>query len=259
MSRSFSFIDGNEPLSKAGAYLLRHVSSGKCYVGISGNVKRRISDHQCASGRTKLHHAIREHGAMEFQAIPLFYVTTSDTDLNQYLVRIEESLIKEFAAAKHGFNATEKSLGYRHSFDEAFGRKIALGRKLSGAGVGSRNPNFGKPMSPETKAKLSLAKTGKNTGASHYLFGKSLPVEVRERISKSRIGKYGGKNNPMYGTTHSAGTRAKISASLVGMFAGDNHPMRQERNRRTCAHCGKTMAMNTFSRWHGDRCKEIRS
>lgn len=85
-----------------------------------------------------------------------------------------------------------------------YGKGPFLGKKHSAearARMGTRgesHPQFGKPLSPEVRAKLSAARTGT----------KASPESVAKRMAKLR-----GKN-PMLGKKHSVETRAKISAAL---------------------------------------------
>lgn len=54
---------------------------------------------------------------------------------------------------------------------------------------GINNPNYGKPLSDETKLKISVNRTGKGAGENHWTYHKSIPVETREKIRKTLTGK----------------------------------------------------------------------
>ena len=71
---------------------------------------------------------------------------------------------------------------------------------------GEKNPNFGKPLSEETRAKLSAALRGKPLSEEHKA---KLSVALR------------GEKNPMYGKHLSEESRAKIGAAN----RGEKNPM----------------------------------
>lgn len=85
--------------------------------------------------------------------------------------------------------------GYKQTEDHK--RKIALNRPDNS---GEKNPNFGKPVSIETRRKLSLAKKGKKLSEEH-----------KKKISESNKGRdTSGVKNSMYGRKHSEETKRKI-------------------------------------------------
>jgi hypothetical protein len=84
--------------------------------------------------------------------------------------------------------------------------------KISEAKTGENNPFFGKAHSPETRAKMSEAKRGEN----HPFFGKTRSPETRAKMSEA----LSGENHPNYGKTHSPETRAKMSKAQKG----ENNP-----------------------------------
>lgn len=71
-------------------------------------------------------------------------------------------------------------------------------------------------------AKLSELRRGKRrpeiAGENHPNYGKPLSVETRERIGLSRKGKYNGSDNPFYGRSHSVETVEKIRVALRGYW-----------------------------------------
>jgi hypothetical protein len=100
---------------------------------------------------------------------------------------------------------------------------------------GKNSPNYGKTLSPETKAKLSASHKGKThtpearakisaaqkgktlspeTKAKMSAARKDTPrsLETREKISESLKG----ENHPLYGKTLSPEIKAKISAATKG-------------------------------------------
>mgnify|MGYP001591169756 CR=1 FL=1 len=89
---------------------------------------------------------------------------------------------------------------------------------------GEKNHNFGKPMSEETKRKLSKKMTGRiaseetkqklrgRTGRKSSNFGKHLSEETKRKISE----KLTGKNSPMFGSKRNQETKDKMRAKKIG-------------------------------------------
>lgn len=102
-----------------------------------------------------------------------------------------------------------------------------------GRRVGEKSPRYGKPLSEETRAKMSEAKVGKPRSE-----------EFRSKISEVMKQRTGEKN-PNFGKTFSGEHRAKISAAKTG----------KSRRRVTCPHCGKEGGDANMKRYHLDNCK----
>lgn len=90
------------------------------------------------------------------------------------------------------------------------------------------------PVTPETKQKMSIAKTGEN----HYLFGKKHSEETKQKMSLASKG----VGNSMFDKKHSEETKQK---------------MRKPKPQRyiTCPHCGKNGGTSNMKRYHFDNCK----
>lgn len=104
--QQFQLDPDNPPLSRAGAYLIRNTVNGKCYVGISQNVSRRLGDHARSYGCAPLLiKAIKKHGVGAFEAIPILY-SLKGTD---WLPVAEAVLILAWNALEHGYNVQAAS------------------------------------------------------------------------------------------------------------------------------------------------------
>jgi hypothetical protein len=143
--------------------------------------------------------------------------------------------------------------------------------KISAKATGRISPNKGKPMSEDQKNKLSIAHKGKiiapETVAKilesrkHYQHSE----ETKQKISEANQGKT---------VVISEETKQKISDSLKGRpNANKGKPAHnrgiphttetivkfkeahQNREKILCPHCSKLIAKCSFSRWHGDNCK----
>ena len=101
--RGFRADPENLPLARPGVYLIRHIASGKAYVGISGNVARRLMEHSERRDQ-RVSKAIRKHGQGRFHITPLFYSTTGTGCLPQ----VEADLIRQLNTVwPHGYNVAE--------------------------------------------------------------------------------------------------------------------------------------------------------
>ena len=126
----------------SGVYLIRHVASGRCYVGSSGTIEKRWIRHRCALKHNrhhseKLQHAWNKYGeaAFEFQVIQECPVPE--------LRPIEQHWMDTLQSPTTGFNCTRKAL--EHS-DEVRERIASRKRGLK--------------ASPETRTRMSVAHKG---------------------------------------------------------------------------------------------------
>ena len=91
---------------KSGIYKITNIETGKCYVGKSTNVKKRLQDHFKSSvgissiADQAVHHAILQEGLWNW-AIEI--ITYCDKDkLNE----LEKYYIEFFKAQEYGYNKT---------------------------------------------------------------------------------------------------------------------------------------------------------
>ena len=109
--------------------------------------------------------------------------------------------------------------------------------------------NSGRVQPPEEKAKQIAAITGRKR--------KPFSEEWRARMAEKKKG----ENNPRYGVEVSESTRRKIGDKIRGRKQSpEERAMRglankgKKREKLLCPHCHKMIAVNTYPRWHGDRC-----
>lgn len=102
--------------------------------------------------------------------------------------------------------------------------------KMSAIMKGEGNPMFNKKHTDETRRKISEANKG-NTA-----WNKGIPISEEQRAKQSAKMK-GRKMDPEVVARRAASQRGK------------------KRPTRTCPHCGSTVAVNTYARWHGDQCQ----
>lgn len=111
--------------------------------------------------------------------------------------------------------------------------------------------NTGRVQPPEEKAKQIAAITGRKR--------KPFSEEWRQKMSES----HRGEKNHRYGVELSEETRQKIGDRIRGRKQTEEEKQRRgEANRgkvkpkQLCPHCQKMIAVNTYPRWHGDRCHQ---
>ena len=171
-------------------YIITNIVNAKQYVGITNNLKRRWSDHKRANGGQQIHSAIKKYGVDSF----VFSHIADAFDLESAQA-IERLLIAEHnTKSPCGYNHTDGGDGVVNPSDETK-EKIAAKQR-------------GRKHTPETIAKMALAKTGKLS----TMKGKTFPAEIRAKMSEARKGKVpSNKGVPM-----SEASKHKVSASKKG-------------------------------------------
>jgi hypothetical protein len=137
----------------------------------------------------------------------------------------------------------------------------------SWAMTGERNSMYGKNHSKETIDRMKEYQQNRPP----------MSEETREKIRQSRLGKTwtdeqkkimgerrSGQPAWNKGVGHSEETRRKMSEAAKGRkYSAETIEKRaasqrgKKRPTKECPHCGKTSAVNTYARWHGDNCSSI--
>lgn len=162
-----------------GVYVIRHLESGKCYVGKSVKVSYRLKRHMTLPDEgSYLHRALAKYGFDSFECC--LHLTGTKEELSYY----EIETIKDLnSLAPSGYNLTGGGEGM-------------LGFKLSAeARAKISQSKLGKPMSEEVKRRMSEGSKGfKHTpesrakiGAAHR--GRKMPKEQLERLRQINTGK----------------------------------------------------------------------
>lgn len=172
---------------------------------------------------------------------------------HNYGKKITEEQKEKIRASKCGVllsieTKTKMTISQKKRYENNPELKKQISEKMSG----KNNPNFGKPISPEQRVKLSAAKQGEN----HWIFGKHHSPETIEKIRIANSG----ENCYHYGQSPSMETRRKMSESQKGdkcyNWKGGitklNHLIRNcleyrewimavfKRDNFTCTKCGAT-------------------
>ena len=133
---------------------------------------------------------------------------------------------------------------------------------------GENNPMWGKTHTEEARQAISEKNTGKKlteeqiarqvaaqTGRKRAPFTEEWRAKMAEKKK--------GENNPRFGVELSEATRQKIGDRIRGRKqTPEEKARRAEANRGKtkpkilCPHCNQMIAVNTYPRWHGDRCAQ---
>lgn len=212
-----------------GIYAIRHVASGKLYIGSAVNIGTRWTLHrrQLKAGR---HHSKRMQRAWDLYGADAFVFEVLQIVLRREdLIRTEQEYLDHFLCWEpdHGYNTcryADSSLGFHHS-EESLAKIRNIHRNRSPELQGRINDRkrsaevraktseslTGHIVSEETRAKIAAAKRGARLTAEHRK--KISDSQKGKMISPEAIAKTAAANR---GRSVSAETRAKIAASLAG-------------------------------------------
>ena len=166
-----------------GIYCIRHIESGKVYVG-AGNIKRRIRSHFKGIGRcSAIRDAIKEHGsdAFDWEVLEICSQENLKDRECHYIASLD-------CLVPNGFNLM---FGGKHH--------KTTRQKKSEAWKGEGNPYYGKNLSAEHRRKIAEAQKGKN----NHFYGNKHSDETRRKMS--------GENNHFHGKKHSDESLRKMS------------------------------------------------
>jgi len=187
---------------RSGIYRVRHVESGRVYVGQSIHIDQRLQEH--ASGHTgtgKLSNAIAKYGwaAFDYDVLEL----CAPERLNAAEV---EWIAKLGSLHPAGFNLTTG--GQRWSFTDEVRKRISEKTRefMTPEWCARRAAKLrGVPKSPEHRAKIGAAHTNPINIARITEMARNQSAETREKIAAAHRGK-----------KLSEETRVKISAAKQG-------------------------------------------
>lgn len=172
------------PSPRSGIYAIRHVESGKLYIGSATNIWQRWSKHRLLLSRGCHDNRHLQRAWDKFGATAFVFEIVEVVGHKADLIRVEQEWLDQI-----------------RPYDRGVGYNIC---KTAGSTLGVR-------ASDETKAKLSQSLTGRKLHPDHCakisaaLSRRVTKEETREKLSKSHTGK-----------TYSAESRAKMSASHKG-------------------------------------------
>ena len=228
-------------------YKWTHLATGKWYIGSKvrqGWNPSRHEEYLCSSKEVKpLILESREEWIYEI-------LHTGDPE---YIVSLETTILTSLDARndpmsfnQHNGDGLYNRFGVKENKETRLKKREArLGAKNPMFGKkGNLSPHYGKTYSDERREKQS-------SGVKKY--AECRPAAHNENISKSLLGnpklsaRMQGENNPMFGIPASDYNKAMTTLKN----SGDNNPMKRSEHQRTCDHCGKTVAKNHYTMFHG--------
>lgn len=175
-------------------YIAINKINGKVYIGQTTQpFNLRKIDHkrkaQLYSSKSHFHAAIRKYGfdAFSWKVLETVLFREALNKAERYWIRFYKS-----TDPKRGYNNTTGGDSFELTTDAK--------NKLSKSLMGQNNPNFGKPKSPETKARMSASQKGRKQSPSHTeksrlaRIGRHLSEEHKQHIRLAHLGK---KHDPV--------------------------------------------------------------
>jgi len=248
-----------------GVYEIKNKLNGKAYLGSSGNIERRRSNHYylLRSGRhhcVYLQRAWNKHGEKAFE-----FSILEEIEGPGPLLAAEQTRLDRRFAQNTCYNMAITA-GPAGPLAEETKRKLSLaimGRKLSeehkrkiGEGLRGNKNRLGTKHSDERKRKMSAAMMGnqyalgnQNAKGNKYWLGKRHTEETKRKLSEAKMGEL----NPMWGKHPTEETRRKIGrASLGNQYAlGYKHTDETKRKIRA----GMTGKQNALGHKHTDEAR----
>lgn len=179
---------------QSGIYVIRHIESGRVYVGSSVRFSRRWAAHLRALGRGAHHSRVLQRAWVKYGARAFAFEIVERVDDSTMLLQREQHWIDTLRPAFNACKTAGSQLGMTHS--------LAAREKMSSA-------QRGKNKTPEHQAAINAALKGRSLSAgcrsllAEAQRGRSASAETRQKMSASRIGK-----------TLSDEAKAKISANV---------------------------------------------
>lgn len=171
-------------------YRILNTLNDKCYIGqTSGSIFHRFSQHKCPKTKDsiKLHNAFNKYGRDNF-IIELLITSDTEASSDDY----EIFFIQKYDSINNGYNISTGGVnggtmrGRLHTEDSK--------KKMSEVKIGKPSNKKGKPISDNTKNKISLSKTGKRVSVDtefkpkiNYLIAENMRYDFSNGIKQKDI------------------------------------------------------------------------
>jgi len=156
---------------------------------------------------------------------------------NKITARVYANIKQEYAQLQSILRAGEGNGFYGKNHTEEARRRIS-------------EANTGRIQPPQEKAKQISAITGRKRAA--------FSQEWRDNMAVKKAG----KNNPRYGAEISEETKQKMREKATGRKQSEETIKKKadavrgsKREKKLCPHCKQMIAVNTYPRWHGEKCR----
>jgi group I intron endonuclease len=251
-------------LNMPGVYKITHCETGRVYFGISNNIRIRMNSHRSARSKARIHRSIRKHGVDAFLFEAFFYVLDVNSDWRNYLVKLEEDLIKKYDSIKNGFNIQERdgSVGpygqeFRNTIKEKYKDPEYKKRQNDAVMEALKNPEAEKlrrsrlaeaMRSPENRKRVSLQMKERTKDISYRKFlsesakamHKNLSDEQRnkraKKISESQSGvKSEARSKALSKRMADPDSRTQIAKKVKSGWAS----LTQEQRKQRCENMSK--------------------
>jgi hypothetical protein len=230
-----------------------HLPTGKWYIGSkirNGWNPSRHEEYICSSKEVKpLVTENRNEWAYE-----ILHIGDAES-----IARLETYILSELDAKNNPMSFNQ------HNGDGLYSRagvkeNATTRKRKSDARIGEKNPMYGKTgaLSPHFGKKHDEDRKA-NQSSSMKKYAINRPETHNKNISKSLAGnsklseRMRGEKNPMYGVPASDYNKAMTTLKN----SGSNNPMKKPEHQKQCIHCGKVVAKNHHTMFHGDKCKFI--
>jgi group I intron endonuclease len=220
-------------------YVLENMINGKCYVGQTINIKRRMREHKHDSHNYDypIHRALKKYG---FENFKQYIFNGIPLELLDYFEK--NMIIKNNTMVHYGYNLNLGGNSNKELSEETK-KKIGL------ANIGRVGGMRGKHQTEEAKKKISLAISGEN----HYNYGKHRSSETIEKMRRAMIGRPNLKNR---GRIKSEETRKKISESNKGKKSWNKGKKLSEEHRKKLSEAHRGIPNNQLGLKRSIECKK---
>lgn len=227
----------------SGIYKIENTVNGKCYIGQSEDIGRRIQTHFRAlrSGAHYNKHLQSAWDKYGEDAFDVQVVTECDPrDLDETEIRY----IREYNAFANGYNmgvGGNSNRGWHHT--EESKQKM---RDSHPDVSGSNNPMFGislrDVLSPAEFEQFRMGESLAASGANNPFYGRRHSALTKSLISKANKGRLSGEKHPSFGKPLSEQTKKKIATSRAAHYSGYSHGNMPNAKRVVCLNTREVFA-----------------
>jgi len=211
-----------------GIYEIRHVESGKRYIGSSIHVKKRFKAHKSML-RNGSHHSPHLQNAWDLYGKEAFQFSVLEECSKDVLLEVEQRWLDETEVylPENGYNISQDATAVMTGRTHTEASRQKMRDSLAAYYENNPGPNLGKEFSDEWKANIGKASKERWQNQDHPMLGKPRSEACIRKIKATKARQK--RENPEYnshrkGATVSEATRAKMSESQKRRLAEEGHP-----------------------------------